>query len=311
LENNNKDNRWYLIVSFKKLDIEDREIFQKYIGQYEFGTYEYSFLTLYFWRKMLNVEFTIIDDALIVKKNELQKGSYFIQPIGYKEETLKNIIDKLRELKASDSSFKNLFRDIELPFLYKLMDIYKDSVCFCEDVDNFDYIYNASDLIALKGKKFHGKKNHYNQFVGSYNYEIKDISEPGVIKDCIDFAQFWYDNRLEDDVQLEYELEGIKEVLPQYEVLGIKCMAVYVDGKIAGFTIGEKVNSNMAIIHVEKGDFSYNGIYAFINKTFAERYLSDVKCINRQEDLGHKGLRKAKMSYNPVKLERKFIVDII
>lgn len=297
-------------MNFKKLDIEDRDIFQKFLGQYEFGTYEYSFLTLYFWRKMLNVEYALIDDALIVKKYEEQKGSYFMQPIGYKEESLMKIIEKLRQIKASDASFKNLFRDIELPFLYKLMDLYKDDVCFCEDINNFDYIYNASDLITLKGKKFHRKRNHYNQFVGNYSYEIKDISEPGVINDCIDFAQYWYENRQEDDIQLEYELEGIKEVLPKYQFFGIQCMAVYVGGKIVGFTVGEKINKDMAIIHVEKGDFNCNGVYAFINKTFAEKYLSDVKYINRQEDLGHKGLRKAKMSYNPVKLERKFIVDI-
>lgn len=259
---------------------------------------------------MLNVEIAIIDDALVVKKHEKEKGSYFMQPIGYKKESLKGIIEKLREYKANASSFKNLFRDIELPFLYKLMDLYDGDVCLCEDINNFDYIYNARDLITLRGKKFNRKRNHYNQFVGSYSYEIKDISEPGVVKDCIDFAHFWYENRQDEDVELEYELESIGEVLPMYKVLGIKCMAVYVDGKIAGFTIGEKVNSNMAVIHVEKGNFSYNGIYAFINKTFAEKYLSGVKYINRQEDLGHKGLRRAKRSYNPVKLERKFMVDI-
>lgn len=297
-------------MDFKKLDIEDREIFQKYIGQYKFGTYEYSFFTLYFWRKMLNVEIAIIDDALIVKKHEKQKGSYFMQPIGCKKESLREIINKLREYKSNDVSFKNLFRDIELPFLYKLMDLYDGDVCLCEDINNFDYIYNAQNLITLRGKRFHRKRNHYNQFVSSYNYEVKDISEPGVVRDCIDFSHFWYENRQEDDEQLEYELESIDEVLPMYKILGLKCMAVYVDGNIVGFTIGEKVNRNMAVIHVEKGDFKYNGIYAFINKTFAERYLNDVKYINRQEDLGLKGLRKAKRSYNPVKLERKFIVDI-
>lgn len=259
---------------------------------------------------MLNVEIAIIDDALIVKKNEKQKGSYFMQPIGYKKENLSGIIKMLNEIKTNEVAFKSLFRDIELPFLYTLMDLYDGDVCLCEDINNFDYIYSARDLITLRGKRFNRKRNHYNQFVGSYNYEVKDISEPGVVKDCIDFSHFWYENRQEDDEQLEYELEGIDEVLPMYELLDFKCMAVYVDGKIAGFTIGEKVNSNMAIIHVEKGDFKYNGIYAFINKTFAERYLNDVKYINRQEDLGLKGLRKAKRSYYPVKLERKFIVDI-
>lgn len=297
-------------MNFKKLGIQDREIFQKYIGKYEFGTYEYSFLTLYIWRKMLNVEIGIIDDALIVKKYEKQKGSYFMQPIGYKKENLEGILYKLNELKMKDKSFKSIFRDIELPFLYELMDLYEGNVCLCEDINNFDYIYNSKDLISLSGNKFHSKKNHYNQFISNYNYEVKDLNEEGVVKNCIDFSQVWYEERQEEDKQLEYELESINEILPNHKILSLKGMAVYVDGKIAGFTVGEKVNSNMAIVHIEKGDFKYNGIYAFINKTFAERYLNDVQFINRQEDLGIKGLRKAKKSYNPVKLERKFIVDI-
>ena len=297
-------------MEFKKLDIEDREIFQKYIGKYEFGTYEYSFLTLYIWRKMLNVEIGIVDDALIVKKYEKQKGSYFMQPIGYKKENLRGIVYKLNEIRRKDDSFKSLFRDAELPFLYELMDIYNDKVCLCEDINNFDYIYNSEDLASLGGKKFHKKKNHYNQFVGNYKYEVKDLCEEEVVGDCIDFSQAWYDERQEDDEQLEYELESIRGILPNCKILGLEGLAVYVDGKIVGFTVGEKVNNNMAIVHVEKGDFKYSGVYAFINKTFAERYLSDVKFINRQEDLGVKGLRKAKRSYNPVKLEKKFIVDI-
>lgn len=298
------------MVEFKKLDIDDRDIFQRYIGKYEFGTYEYSFLTLYIWRKMLNVEIGITDDALIVKKHEKQKGSFFMQPIGYKKENLKEIVNKLNEIKREDDSFKSLFRDVELPFLYELMDLYENNVCLYEDKNNFDYIYNSEDLASLSGKRFHKKKNHYNQFIGNYNYEIKDLHEEGVVEDCIVFSQTWYDGRQEDDEQLEYELGGIVDFLPNCKVLGLDGLAVYVDGKIAGFTVGEKVNKDMGIVHVEKGDFNYNGIYAFINKTFAERYLSDVKFINRQEDLGIKGLRKAKRSYNPVRLEKKFIVDI-
>ena len=297
-------------MKFKKLNIEDKEIFQKYVGTYEFGTYEYSFLTLYIWRKMLNVEIGIIEDSLIIKKQEQQKGSYFMQPMGYEKKNLKEIVYKLNEITKRDKSFKNLFRDIEFPFLYELMDLYKGNVCLCEDINNFDYIYKSEDLISLSGHKFHRKKNLYNQFIGNYNYKIKDICQDNVVRDCINFSHMWYEQRQEEDEQLKYELESISEILPNFRTLGFKGMAVYVDNKIAGFTVGEKVNSNMAIIHIEKGDFKYNGIYAFINKAFTERYLSDVKLINRQEDLGIKGLRKAKKSYNPVKLEKKFIVNV-
>lgn len=87
-------------------------------------------------------------------------------------------------------------------------------------------------------------------------------------------------------------------------------MAVYVNDKISAFTIGEKVNNDMAIIHIEKADSDIRGLYAYINKTFVEQYLNDITYINREQDLGIEGLRKAKLSYNPVKIEMKYSVKI-
>jgi len=297
------------MVEFKPLSLEDRDLFLKYIGNYEFNTYEYSFLTLYFWRKMCNVEYAVIDDALIIKKTEIKPGSFFMQPVGSRD--LKKTIYSLLEIKNKDSNFKTLFREIELPFLNNLIETFGlDKVSFCEDINNFDYIYNANELITLAGQKFHQKKNHYNKFIRTYNYEVKDITEKGVASDCIDFAHRWFEANGSNDYQLKFELEGIEDVMRYIDILNIKGLAVYVEGKIAGFTLGEIVNDKMAIVHVEKADAEYKGIYAFINNIMAKTHFSGVKYINRQEDLGIKGLRKAKRSYNPVKLEKKYIVDI-
>lgn len=299
------------MTEFRDLELGDRDLFQKYLGEYSFNTYEYSFLTLYIWRKMCDVKINIIDGTLIIKKSGKNTGSYFMQPLGCKKEDLGTITLKLNEIRKSDASFKSLFRDVEFPFLSQLLDEFDYKVCFCDDIDNFDYIYDVEDLITLSGNKFHSKKNQYNQFIKKYRYELRDISDKAVARECVDFATIWYERRKDDDAeQLKFELESIREILACPEYLNIKGMAVYVGGRVAGFTIGEKVNDNMAVIHVEKGDFKYSGIYSFINKTFAEKYLRDVKLINRQEDLGIEGLRKAKMAYNPIRLEKKFIVDL-
>ncbi len=87
-------------------------------------------------------------------------------------------------------------------------------------------------------------------------------------------------------------------------------MVVYVNDKLSAFTIGERVNDDMAIVHIEKADSSINGLYAFINKTFVEECFSDVPFINREQDLGIEGLRKAKLTYQPIKLEPKYTVNI-
>lgn len=299
------------MIKFKALSLEDRDVFRKYLKDYPFKTYEYSFLTLCLWKRYCNVEYAVIDDALVLKKTEEKIGSFFMQPIGCSEEKLPSILQQLIEIKQADSGFKALFRDIEEPFMKKLLEIYGSNLLFLEDVKNFDYIYETEKLIHLSGEKLHKRKNHYNQFINHYSFEVKDICAQEVIKDCLNFTSRWYENQKVKTRQLLCELEGIQDVLNHLEYLNVIGMAVYVEGKIAGFTFGEKVNSEMAVIHVEKGNTKYKGIYAFINKTFAENYLQDVRTINREEDLGILGLRKAKLAYDPIKLEKKFIVSPI
>jgi hypothetical protein len=298
------------MIQFKTLELSDKDIFEKYIKDYKFSTYEYSFLTLYLWKNLFKVEFGFFDEVLIIKKTESHTGTYFMEPIGYKEDNLKTVIDELLKIKQEDSNIKALFRDIEESFLIKLKELYGERITIEEDEDNYDYIYESEKLISLSGKKLHSKKNKYNQFIKTYDYEVKDIRDKAVIDDCIEFEAKWNLDKNNLDDQLVIEEQGIRSVLENLQVLNAIGMAVYVQGEIAGFTIGEIVNKEMAIVHIEKGDVSYQGIYAFINKTFVEQYLSEINYVNREEDRGVAGLRKAKLAYHPVRLERKYIVNI-
>lgn len=297
------------MLTFKGLELEDRDVFLHYLRDYRFNTYEYSFLTLYLWRKYCNVEYTILNDTLIIKKKEGKKGPYFMQPIGYSERELPYLIEELTRIKKSDPSILYLFRDIEESFLNQLKEIYGEELTFSEDVINFDYIYETEKLINLPGDKLRKRKNQCNQFIKGYQYELKDINDSAVIEDCLAFSRLWFENQRYKHTEISYELEGIHDVLYHLDDLGGRGMAVYVDGRIVGYTIGEKVNDRMAIIHVEKGDKNYKGIYAFINKAFAQNYLKDITYINREEDLGLARLRQAKEAYEPLKLEKKYIVN--
>jgi len=297
------------MTEFKALELGDRDVFLRYLWNYHFNTYEYSFLTLYLWKDYCNVEYAIIKDALIIKKTEEKEGSYFMQPIGCSEGTLPDIIEELIKIKQEDATFKCLFRDIEEPFLQKQKETYGPNIIYFEDIKKFDYIYETQKLINLNGDKLSKRKNHYHQFINQYNYSLKDLHDKTAIEDCLEFSRVWLESRKVKYNEIIFELEGIRNVLNHLDLLNAIGMAVYVNSKVAGFTIGEKVNSQMAVIHVEKGDTKYKGIYAFINKTFAESYLEDTTYINREEDLGKAGLKKAKRAYDPLKLEKKYLVD--
>lgn len=294
---------------FNLLTIDDKPVFDKYLRDYRFETSEYSFTNLIIWRKGCDISYTIYNGTLIIKKRDFKGNYHFMQPIGYKKEDLRCIVEKLREYKT-ENRMPYLFKDVENSFLDELKEIYGDDIDIKQDVDNFDYIYASEKLIDLSGKKLHSKKNHYNYFIKTYNYTIRDFSEPGVKEDCIKASEAWHEEKNNGDEYLAYELEGIKEIIANSDRLNLNGMAVYVDDSIAAFTIGECVNKDMAIVYIEKGRSDIRGIYTFTNKVFVENYLNTVKYINREQDLGIEGLRKAKKSYNPLKLEEKYCINL-
>lgn len=298
------------MTEFKPIELGDKKLFDKFLHRYTFKTYEYAFSTLYLWREMCKSSLAISHDALIIRKEEKNKGQYFMAPIRAEKHVLKDIVQELMEYKKASTNMPFLFRDIEEEFLSELQGLFGDKVEYEEDINDFDYIYRTSELIELSGRKFHGKKNHYNSFIKSYDYEIKDIKEENIGEQCIFFARQWLQNKDDDNYQLQYEFKAIEDMILNLKELNLEGMAVKVNDEIAAFTIGEKLNEDMAVIHIEKGNNDYKGVYAFINKVFLANYFNDVTTVNRQEDLGVKGLRKAKESYNPIRLEKKYNVNI-
>ncbi|MDW8802524.1 phosphatidylglycerol lysyltransferase domain-containing protein [Clostridium sp. A1-XYC3] len=295
------------MLEFKPLTINDKDLFDKYLKPYIFETCEYSFTNLFIWRKALDIQYALYKDVLIILKSDFEGELHFMQPIGYKRENLEEIINFLIELK-SQLGLPHLFKDVEEWFVEELTSVYGEGkFAISEDRDNFDYIYESKALSSLSGKKLHKKKNHYNYFIKNYNYEVAPITSE-LIQPCIKSAREWCHKHVCKGYLL-YELRSIEEMLRNSSNLDFIGMVVYVEGKLSAFTIGEKINENMAIIHIEKADPDIRGLYNFINKTFIEDHFMEVPYINREQDLGIEGLRQAKLTYVPIKLAKKFTID--
>jgi uncharacterized protein len=297
-------------MRFKKLCLEDKKIIDRYIYPYKFLSCEYSFTSLYIWKDACDIQYTIYKDALILKKKDFEGNYHFMQPLGYSNESLREIIDALKVYRE-ENNMKYLFKDLEESFIEEINVSFPESDRFCikEDRDNFDYLYEAKKLMSFSGKKLHSKKNHYNFFTKNYSYKVVEISGDNVINDVSDAAEKWYEETGEKDAKLYYELLAIKDIVNNMNILNLNGVAVYVDEKLAAFSIGERLNEKLAVIHIEKGDKSINGIYSFITKTLIDSCFNNAEIINREQDLGIEGLRKAKMSYYPLKLEKKFILS--
>lgn len=294
------------MLNFKKLTLEDKKILDSYLKYIKYESCEYSFTTLYIWKDACDVQYAIYNDVLILKKTDFNGLSHFMQPVGYKISDLKQIVNVLKEYKK-EHNMDYLFGDIEEQFVEDMKKCFHDELDFEEDRDGFDYVYESEKLISLSGKKLHAKKNHYNQFIKNYEFTVKDINDVQ-IEDCIKSLKIWFQQREDKDKYLLYEIDAVRDLLENKEIFNIKGMVVIIDDKICALTIGEKINEDSALIHVEKADPNIKGLYAFINKTFVEKYFSDVKNINREQDLGIPGLRKAKESYKLFSFVKKFII---
>jgi len=170
--------------------------------------------------------------------------------------------------------------------------------------DLFDYVYLSSDLTELAGRKFHQKRNHISSFTSSYPYKFEVIDEKNlpILKEAAETMYAISGGDLAD------EYLAIREVIDNFEALELRAAILSVNGNIVAYTIGEKVNDDTAIIHIEKANRKYPGAYATINNMFAKSQFANVTYINREEDMGIEGLRKAKMSYNPHHFNEAYVI---
>lgn len=264
------------------------------------------------WRKLNNVKYAIVNDTLVIEKNEEGKGTFYAQPLKYDKETLTELVDELIERNTDFTDRDYLFGDVDESFIEDLRKYTDYKIEVTEDINDFEYVYNTNDLIELKGKRYHGKKNHVNSFEKSYEYEVRSIDNDKVVKDCLILLHKWHEEvAVTVDKEMIMEIDAIKDLFSELHLFDLQSIAIYVDGDLAGFSVGERVNEEMAVIHVERGEIDYKGIYAFLNREFLVRSFSDTELVNRQEDTGNAGLRKAKESYHPVKMVKKYLIKII
>ena len=239
----------------------------------------------------------------------------------YNPSKLNSIIELLLSYEKDSNNYSNsndlsnnthnlyLFGDVEKFFIDDLIKYCTHKFEIVDSPEDYEYIYLTKDLINLSGKKYHAKKNLYNFFKKNYSFKISEINSPKIINDCLDLIRKWEKSKTLLCTELKIEYDVIRDVLINFHKLDLKSIAIYVDNTLAGFSIGEKYGDT-AIIHIERCDISFKGIYSFLNRTFLEMYFSDTLYVNRQEDCGNLGLRKSKESYHPISYIKKCFIKI-
>ena len=193
------------------------------------------------------------------------------------------------------------------------LDAYGDPTFnFMESENQREYLYLTQDLCEFKGKKYHSKRNHISAFDRQYpNYVFRPYEKAdrcSVEKLLLKWESTKDEEYMEEDES--DERYAIERSLDMAFDEGVYPYVLEVDGKIVGFTLGEITPSNVGIVHIEKADVEYNGIYSKLVNLYVNKVLKDTRLINRQEDMGDEGLRQSKLSYKPIGFAFKYFLKI-
>ena len=300
-----------------RITIQNRPVLEEYLNGFEYKTSGLSFSAMYMWRDSNMFSWDMMGEYMCVagiSHLELEEG--IILPFLFPPLTRTGAYDK-DELRRSIFLAREHFEKAGQPFSLRLVpvhlvEIIKEAVPelkWQDDRPNYDYIYRTQDLIDLKGRDFHGKKNHLNYFKKTYEYEYVELTS-AMAEEAMEFIAEFNERKdvpEHEKEMLRFEEEAMRDVLLNLEAVGYSAGAIRIDGKIEAIAIGGRLGSNMITEHVEKANVNYRGLYQAINNEFCKHVASRAKYINREEDMGIPNLRKAKLSYRPCKLLEKYI----
>lgn len=291
-------------IIFQQISLEDKPLFDRFFRQRRYENSECTFTNMYMWRQGYAIEWAVIDDFLCIKAGLPGNTPFVLCPFGLDDSRLGGAIDKLADY-FSQQQWPFTLRSVSAEMAAVLQKVKPKFFCFQDDRDNYDYVYGTEDLINLAGRKYHSKQNHIHYFEKNFAYQYAPITDE-LLEPCMVGAREWYTshNGAEDD-SLRREYRAIIDALTNFRYLGLQGGAILLDNKVAAFTFGEKLNEDTAVIHVEKG-LNVRGLYQVINREFCRNAWSDLKYVNREEDMGIEGLRRAKQSYHPVMMIKKY-----
>ncbi|MCI8317748.1 MAG: DUF2156 domain-containing protein [Lachnospiraceae bacterium] len=293
-------------LEFRKPELADREMVNRYFRMNRNRSCEYTFANLYLWSRHYKVAYTIVEDMMVFYYTEY--GS-FTFPQGDRS-NLKKVLDLLMDW-SKEHGIEFHMTNVNEEQFQQLEAIYPGRFSIEYYRDSADYVYETEKLITLSGKKYHGKKNHINKFKKLYpDWTYEKITSENV-EECFQMALDWRtENGCNEDPEKNAEMCVTLNSLRLMEELRLCGGLIRADGKVMAFSIGEPVCDDTMVVHIEKAYADVQGAYPIINQQFLLHEASKYRYVNREEDMGEPGLRQAKESYHPVFLVEKGRVSL-
>ncbi len=295
------------MLEFEPLQLEMKPLFDSYVLNHGYRHSEASFSNMYTWQEAWDMKMATHGNALFISMYSDVYEPFLLPPyLKDDRESIEPYMKMCEEYMVEN--FGVFYLKCATPqMVEKIKADCGERYDFAYDEYNTEYVYNASDLIDLAGKKYHSKRNHINAFLRTYTSEF-DLYDDKYREECLQLQRDWAQDKDGDPREAEEEILSIRKALDHWRELNFKGCVVKINGKVVAFSFGEQIKGDTAIIHIEKAQPDVNGLFTYVNNAFVKNVWSHCKYINRAEDMGIPGIRKAKQSYHPVFMLEKYDV---
>lgn len=299
------------MINFKEIKIEDKKWMDSLIKASNLSGCHQNFGNLFTWSKINNKRAARINDYLVVKLGVgIQNQGYFY-PVGSGD--TKIVVKRMME-DAINCKHDFILYCISSDNIVELDKLFPDQFSYIEVRDEFDYVYLLDKMILLPGKKLNAKRSRINYFKKHNRWNFEIIT-PENLDECWQMNEQWCKEVDCYGVKgLRQEKHATEQYFNYFDQLEVEGALLRVDDKVVAYTMGEILNSDTYVIHIEKAFRDVKGAYPMINREFAifiKGKYPYIIYINREEDMGYEGLRKAKESYYPYKMEKKYKATFI
>jgi len=291
-------------IDFTAFTPNDKALYEKFLFEETDRGCEFSFANLYLWGRQ---KFALVNNHIVLI-SRFDKRITYPYPLGKGDK--KAVLDSIiADAKARGITCR--MTGLSESAKHTLEALYPGRFRFCADEGTFDYVYAIDDLADLKGKKYHGKRNHLNRFYEAYpDYTVKPIGDDNAAE-VRRMLENWYRIRTADNADADYshEQDALDKALRDYRRLKMEGLVLYGGGELLAFTLASRLTHDTLDVHFEKARADVQGAYTAINCEFAKYIRSkypQIKWLDREEDMGLEGLRKAKQSYRPHHMIKKY-----
>lgn len=289
------------MLDFKLIEKSEISEFEKY---YDYSTAlgcDLNVLNAYLWRNEYNIKFAIFEQTLVKAYfNDDDTVWGYCMPTG---KSVRNALYAIMD-DAKERGISPYMVMLTTGQRGMLESTFPSRFEYTRSPENQDYIYVTEELVTLAGKKFHAKRNHISKFYKTYSDAHFETLSNSNKTDAWNVVEEWCkENSI--DINNYEEANVIKEALEIGDDFDMKGAVLYVDKKPVAMTLGSEISPLVFDINFEKALREYDGVYSVINNEFA-KLLTSYKYINREEDMGLEGLRKSKLSYNPLIILDRF-----